>query len=127
MKALMFQSVRCTPHALSHPYGSFRTLGAWFPSHPLSSTNDTKAYTMTPAKRYAKKHAKAMQRRRLSAKERHEHQQRKAQRAIDALHQALHDVGWPDDLVLESEGRLRSQSKLLGKIFALMFPPLFGC
>jgi hypothetical protein len=82
---------------------------------------------MTPAKRYAKKHAKAMQRRRLSAKERHEHQQRKAQRAIDALHQALHDVGWPDDLVLESEGRLRSQSKLLGKIFALMFPPLFGC
>src|SRR5512134_1390840 len=83
--------------------------------------------TMSLTKRDVKKHAKAIARRRLQAKERHEHQQRQAQRDIDALHQALHDVGLPDDLVIEIEGRLRSQRKLLGKIFALLFPTLFGC
>lgn len=82
---------------------------------------------MSRTKRYVKKHAKAINRRRLHAKARHEQQQRQAQRDIDALHQALHDVGLPDDLVIEIEGRLRAQKKLLGKIFGLMFPTLFGC
>jgi hypothetical protein len=31
-------------------------------------------------------------------------------------------VGLPDALVLEIEGRLRAQKKLLGKTSALMFP-----
>ena len=39
-----------------------------------------------PAKRYARKQAKAIQRRRLNAKERHGRQQRQAQRDIEALH-----------------------------------------
>ena len=82
---------------------------------------------MSLTKRDVKKHAKAITRRRLQAKERHEHQQRQAQRDIDALHQALHDVGLPDDLIIEIEGRLHAQKKLLGKIFGLMFPTLFGC
>jgi hypothetical protein len=82
---------------------------------------------MSRTQRYVKKHAKAINRRRLHAKERHEQQQRQAQRDIDALHQALHDVGVPADLVIEIEGRLRAQKKLLGKIFGLMFPTLFGC
>jgi DDE superfamily endonuclease len=82
---------------------------------------------MSPAKRYAKKQVKAITRRRLNAKERHERQQRQAQRDIEALHQALYDLGLPDDLVTEIEGRLRAQQKLLGKIFGLMFPTLFGC
>jgi hypothetical protein len=82
---------------------------------------------MSPAKRYAKKQVKAITRRRLKAKERHERQQRQAQRDIEALHQALDDLGLPDDLVTEIEGRLRAQQKLLGKIFGLMFPTLFGC
>jgi hypothetical protein len=82
---------------------------------------------MSPAKRYARKQAKAIKRRRLNAKERHERQQRQAQRDIKALHQALHDLGLPDDLVTEIEGRLRAQKKLLGKIFGLMFPTFFGC
>jgi DDE superfamily endonuclease len=81
---------------------------------------------MSPAKRYARKQAKAIKRRRLHAKERHERQQRQAQRDIEALHQALQELGFPDDLVAEIEGRLRSQKKLLGTIFALMFPTLFG-
>lgn len=78
---------------------------------------------MSPAKRYASKQAKAIKRRRLNARERHERRQREAQRAIDALHQGLHDLGLPNDLVAEIEGRLRMQKKLLGKIFGLMFPP----
>jgi DDE superfamily endonuclease len=82
---------------------------------------------MSLTKRDVKKHAKAITRRRLQAKERHEHQQRQAQRDLDALHRALHDVGLPDDLVIEIEGRLHAQKKLLGKIFGLMFPTLFGC
>jgi hypothetical protein len=86
-----------------------------------------KDIAMTPTRQYAKKQAKAMRRRRLNAKERHERQQKQAQRDIEALHQALLDLGMPDDLILEIEGRLRSQKKLLGKIFALMFPTLFGC
>jgi hypothetical protein len=101
--------------------------GAWFPSHPISTTIDAKEHAMSPGKRYAKKHATAINRRRLNAKERHERQQRQAQRDIEALHQALHDLGLPADLVTEIEGRLRAQQKLLGKIFGLMFPTLFGC
>ena len=81
---------------------------------------------MSPAKRDAQKHAKA-RRRRLNAQERHERQQKQAQRDIEALRQALHDLGLPDNLVLEIEGRLRAQKKLLGKIFGLMFPTLCGC
>jgi hypothetical protein len=93
----------------------------------IELTNETKECTMSQAKRYVKKRAKTIQRRRLHAKERQEQQQRQAQRDIEALHQALHDLGLPEDLVIEIEGRLRAQKKLLGKIFGLMFPTLFGC
>jgi len=82
---------------------------------------------MAPAKRDARKHAQAKTRQRLNAQERHEHQQRQAQRDIEALHQALHDLGLPDNLVTEIAGRLRAQKKWLGKIFGRMFPTLFGC
>ena len=82
---------------------------------------------MSPLKRYAKKQAKARQRRRLTAHERMERDGRQAQRAVEALHQALQDLGLPDLVVTEIEGRLRSQQKLLGKIVGVMFPPLFGC
>ena len=82
---------------------------------------------MSPSKRYAKKHAKARQRRRLQAHERLERDRRQAQRAAEALHQALEDLGLPANLVVEIEGRLRSQHQLLGKIIGVMFPALFGC
>src|SRR5712691_11974847 len=82
---------------------------------------------MSPLKRYAKKHTKARQRRRLQAHERLERDRRQAQRAVEALHQALEDLGLPAELVGEIEGRLRSQHKLLGKIVGVMCPPLFGC
>lgn len=82
---------------------------------------------MSPMKRYAKKQAKARQRRRLQAHERLERDRRQAQRAAEALHQALENLGLPANLVVEIEGRLRSQHKLLGKIIGVMFPALFGC
>ena len=43
------------------------------------------------------------------------------------MEQALHELGLPENLVAEIEGRLQSQRKLLGKIVGVMFPPLFGC
>ena len=82
---------------------------------------------MSPMKRYAKKQAKARQRRRRTAAERLQRDHAQAQRAIEALEQALHDLGLPDNLVKEIEGRLRRQQRLLGKIFGVMFPSLFGC
>src|SRR5712692_7663245 len=82
---------------------------------------------MAPSKRYAKKQAKARQRRRLQAHERLERDRRQAQRAAEVLHQALEDLGLPANLVGEIEGRLHSQQKLLGKMVGVMFPALFGC
>ena len=82
---------------------------------------------MSLTTRYAKKHAKARQRRRLTAQERLARDRRQAQQAAEALEQALDDLGLPENLVAEIEGRLRSQHKLLGKIVGMMCPPLFGC
>jgi DDE superfamily endonuclease len=89
--------------------------------------NGLKECTMSPTKRYAKKQAKARARRRHSAQERLERDQRQAQRAAEALHQTLEELGLPAALVVEIEGRLHSQQKLLGKIVGVMFPALFGC
>jgi hypothetical protein len=82
---------------------------------------------MSPRTRDAKQHAKARQRRRLTAQERLECDRRQAQYAATVLEQALHDLGLPEDLVTEIEGRLRSQHRLLGKIVGVMLPPIFGC
>jgi hypothetical protein len=89
--------------------------------------NGTKERTMTPSTRDAKKHAKARQRRDLKAQERLERDRRQAQQAAQSLEQALEDLGLPEELVPEIEGRLRSQKKLLSKIVGMMCPPLFGC
>ena len=83
--------------------------------------------TPWPQPHDAPKHAKARHRRRLQAQERLARDRRQAQHAAKALQQALDDLGLPEDLVAEIEGRLRSQQKLLGKIVGMMCPPLFGC
>ena len=82
---------------------------------------------MSPMKRYTTKQAKARTRRRLKAQERLQHQRAQAQLYIEALHQALIDLDFPDTLVAEIEGRLQAHHQLLGKIVGLMFPTLFGC
>jgi hypothetical protein len=82
---------------------------------------------MSITSRSVKKHTKARQRRRRTAAERLQRDRCQAQHAAKVLEQALEDLGLPRDLVVEIEGRLRSQQKLLGKIVGVMFPPLFGC
>ncbi|MFL5589237.1 MAG: hypothetical protein ACJ8DI_16535 [Ktedonobacteraceae bacterium] len=82
---------------------------------------------MSPAKRDAKKLTKARRHRHLKAQERLARDRRQAQHAAQVLEQALYDLGIPHNLVIEIEGRLRSQQKLLSKIVSMMFPPLFGC
>jgi hypothetical protein len=82
---------------------------------------------MSPTTRDAKKHAKARRRRYRTVHERLARDRRQAQHAATVLEQALHELGLPEDLVAEIEGRLRSQQKLLGKICGVMFPSLFGC
>ena len=82
---------------------------------------------MSPPTRDAKHHTKAKRRRYHTAQERLARDRRQAQRAAEALEQALQDLGLPDNVVAEIEGRIRSQQKLLGKIVGIMFPPLFGC
>jgi hypothetical protein len=82
---------------------------------------------MSLTTRSVKRHAKASKRRYLKAQERLERDRRQAQQAAEALEQALHDLGLPENVVAEIEGRLRSQQQLLGKIVGVMFPPLLGC
>src|SRR5262245_7087001 len=82
---------------------------------------------MTGTTAYQKRHAKTSQRRRRTAQERLARDRRQARQAAEALRQTLDDLGLPDDLVTEIEGRLHSQRKLLGKIVGVMCPPLFGC
>jgi hypothetical protein len=89
--------------------------------------NGLKEHALAPSKRYATKHAKASQRRRLQAHERLARDRRQAPQSAEALHQALEDLGLPANLVGEIAGRLRSQQQLLGKRVGVMCPTLFGC
>ena len=66
---------------------------------------------MSPRTRDVHKHAKARRRRYRTAHERLARDRRQAQHAAEALQQALNDLGLPEDLVTEIEGRLHSQHK----------------
>ena len=58
---------------------------------------------MTRATAYQKRQAKARQLRHRTAQERLERDRHQAQRAAEALHQALEELGLPDTLVTGSE------------------------
>lgn len=60
-------------------------------------------------------------------RERLEQEERRAQRHLRALEQALVDLGLPETLAAEVEWRLKALGKLLGKLFGVMFPAVFGC
>jgi acetyl-CoA carboxylase alpha subunit len=81
---------------------------------------------LSRTRQYHKRQAKAIQRQRRTAAARFARDRRQAQHAAEALHHALKELGLPDTVVTEIEGRLHSQQKLLGKIVGVMFPPLFG-
>jgi hypothetical protein len=78
---------------------------------------------MTHARRYHKRLQKARQRRLVKARERLQREQTRAQRHLQALEQAVQELGLPETVAEEVHWRLQAQQKLLGKIFGLMFPP----
>ena len=80
--------------------------------------------TMTRAPR---REYDAKQRRLRTCRERLEQEPRRAQRFLQALEQALLDLGLPETLAAEVEWCLKAPVKRLGNIFGMMFPTLFGC
>jgi hypothetical protein len=80
--------------------------------------------TMTQAQR---REYNAKPRRLRKYRERLQHEPQRAQRFLQALEQALRDVGLSETLVAEVEWRLQAQVKRLGNIFGLMCPTLCGC
>jgi len=78
---------------------------------------------MTQSRRYYKKLQKARQRRLQKERERLAREQARAQRALQAVEQAIQELGLPETVADEVQWRLQAQQKLLGKIFGMMFPP----
>ena len=78
---------------------------------------------MTQCRQYHKRQHKARQRRLQKARERLQREQARAQRALQALEDALVELGLPGSVAEEVEWRLQTQQQLLGKIFGMMFPP----
>jgi hypothetical protein len=86
--------------------------------HATQQRQDSEKHTMTGAKAYQKRYAKARQRCRRTAAACLQRDHRQAQHVVKVLERALHDLSLPENLVAEIEGRLRSQQQLLGKIMA---------
>ena len=89
-------------------------------------SNETEEYAMTQPRRYHRQQQKARQRRLRKARERLQREQARAQRTLQALEQAIGELGLPEIVVADVEWRLQAQGKLLGKIFGMMFPPFLG-
>jgi hypothetical protein len=82
---------------------------------------------MAPMTRAQRREYHAKQRRSQKYRERLQREQARAQRHLQALEQALVEVGVAKTVVEEVQWRLKAVRKLLGKIFGLMFPTMFGC
>jgi hypothetical protein len=82
---------------------------------------------MAPMTRAQRREYYAKQRRSQKYRERLQREQARAQRSLEALEQALIDLGLPETVAAEVQWRLKTVGKLLGKIFGLMFPTVFGC
>jgi hypothetical protein len=82
---------------------------------------------MAPMTRTQRREYHAKHRRFQKYRERLQREQARAQRSLEAMERALIDLGLPETLAAEVQWRLKRVGKLLGKIFGLMFPPVFGC
>ena len=80
---------------------------------------------MPQLQRYPKRQAKARQRHFQKTRECLHRKQRRAQRYVELLEQALRDLGVPETRAEELQGRLRAQEQLRGKSCGLMFSPTF--
>lgn len=89
-------------------------------------THDREYHRRLQHARQQRQH-RAQQRRRQQARERLQREQARAPRHLQALERALVDWGLPETLVVEVEWRLKALGRLLGKIFGIMFPTMFGC
>src|SRR6266850_243255 len=97
----------------------------WFPPHTPHPTPQEEP--MAPMTRAQQREYDAKQRRSQKYRERLQREQARAQRSLEALEQALIDLGLPETAAAEVQWRLKTVGKLLGKIFGLMFPTVFGC
>src|SRR5215475_2450017 len=96
---------------------------------------NTEESPMTHAKAYHKRLQQTRQKRQQQVKQRRLQKERDhlsreqalVQRHLQALEQELAELALPDTIVEEVQWKLRTQAKLLGKIFGLMFPTFFGC
>jgi len=70
-----------------------------------------------------KRAQQAKQRRLQQARERLQREQVRAQHSLQALEQALQELGLPETIAEEIQWRLQAQQKLIGKVLAMMFPP----
>jgi hypothetical protein len=82
---------------------------------------------MAPMTRAQRRDYHAKHRRSQQYRERLQREHARAQRHLQALEQALVDVGVAKMVVEEVQWRLKTVRKLLGKICGLMFPTVFGC
>src|SRR6266545_1618226 len=96
------------------------------PTEEPTMTHDRAYHRRLQDARQRRQH-RAKQRRRQQTRERLQREQARAQRHLQALERALVDLGLPETLVVEVEWRLKALGTLLGKIFGIMFPTLFGC
>jgi hypothetical protein len=85
--------------------------------------------TQTPAYHTRAQRAKqqraqqAKQQRLQKARQRLQHEQARAQRHLQALEQAVQELGLPEIVAEDVQWRLGAQQKLLGKLCGMMFPP----
>ena len=82
---------------------------------------------MAPMTRAQRREYHAKHRRLQKYCDRLQLEQARAQRHLQALEQALVDVGVAETVAEEVQWRLKAVRKLLGKIFGLIFPTVFGC
>ena len=76
---------------------------------------DTEGLTMALPKRYAKRQAKAKERQRQNAKARHQRQQQDAQCYLNAIHQALTELGLPRPSRLGDRRASQGSKEALGQ------------
>src|SRR6266511_858172 len=78
---------------------------------------------MTHSRGYHNRQETARQRRLQKERERLQREQARAPRHLQALEQAVQELGLPETIAAEVQWRLQAQQQLLGKIFGMMFPP----
>jgi hypothetical protein len=87
---------------------------------PMTQTH---AYHKRTQRAKQKRAQQAKQHRLQKAHKRLQREQARAQHHLQALEQAVQELGLPKTVEEEVQGRLQTQQQLLGKIVGLMFPP----